>query len=66
MKEYDVDKYFSNKALNKKQNDNFGNNENANDDKAVKEIVNKDKIKKEEKDIEINEMQKLHRMHEEE
>lgn len=59
MKEYDVDKYFSNKALNKKQIDNL-NLQDENDHQILKDLNNKDKIKKEEKDIELNEMQKLH------
>ena len=63
MKEYDIDKYFKNKELNKKELDKLLKKE---DDQLNMDLLNKSSIAKQDKDIEINEMNKLNRLHEEE
>ena len=63
MKEYDIDKYFKNKELNKKELDKLLKKE---DDQLNMDLLNKSSVIKQDKDIEINEMNKLNWLHEEE
>lgn len=63
MKEYDIDKYFKNKELNKKELDKMLKKE---DDQLNMDLLNKSSVAKQDKDIEINEMNKLNWLHEEE
>ena len=63
MKEFAIDKFFKNKELNKKELDKLIKKD---EDFVNMDILDKSKIAQQDKDIKINELNKLHRIHEEE